>query len=117
MSVAVERILEEVSALPQEEREQLRHLLNVNGRQVKKKKEPLGKFVKPIPVPDSRPAMRWLSEHGHEYEEQWVALDGDRLIAHNTDYWTVSKAAKDSGVYLPLITFIERPPQRPFVRV
>ena len=115
MAVAtVEQILDEITALSPQEQERLRKLLN---GQVKTQKEPLGKFVELIPEPDQQGAMRWLAEHGREYEEQWVALDGDRLIAHDPDYWKVSDAAKASGTYLPLITFIEAPPERPFVRV
>lgn len=121
MAVAtVEQILDEITALPPQEQERLRALLNgqspVNG-QSPARKEPLGKFVEPIPAPNQQAAMQWLGAHGHEYEEQWVALDGDRLIAHDSDYWKVSEAAKASGVYLPLITFIEAIPERPFVRV
>ena len=119
----VEKILAEIAELPQDEQEQLRRFLNAqppteqNGQPSAKKKEPLGKFVEPIPEPDQQGAMRWLNDHWREYPEQWVALDGYRLIAHGTDYHEVSAAAKVDGAYLPLITFIESPPERLFVRV
>ena len=29
--------------------------------------------------------MRWLSQHRSEYDGQWVALEGDRLICHDAD--------------------------------
>ncbi|MFN0109574.1 MAG: DUF5678 domain-containing protein [Blastocatellia bacterium] len=109
----VEKILEEITALSVNEQMWLRQLMDRQPR----KKEPLGKFVDPIPVPDQRPAMQWLSDHSHEYPDQWVALDGDRLIANGTDYKKVSAAAKASGVYLPMITFVESPAKYPFVRV
>lgn len=112
-TVTVEQILEEIVTLPANEQMRLRHLIGQQPR----RKEPLSKFVDPIPVPDQWPAMQWLSDHSHEYPDQWVVLDGDRLIAHGTDYKKVSAAAKASGVYLPMITFVEAPAQRPFVRV
>lgn len=115
MAVAtVEQILDEITALSPQEQERLRQLLN--GKSAVQK-EPLGKFVEPIPEPDQQGAMRWLAEHGQEYEEQWVALDGARLIAHGAESAPVFAAAKADGAYLPLITFIESKPERPFVRV
>lgn len=112
-TATVEQILETISTLPANEQTRLRQLMDHQPR----KKEPQGKFVDPIPEPDQQGAMNWLSDNQREYEGQWVALDGYRLIAHGTDYWTVSKAAKASGVYLPMITFVEPIPERPFVRV
>ena len=116
MAVAtVEKIIEEITALPQDEQERLRKLLN--GQPAAQKKEPLGKFVDPIPVPNLEEAMQWIHDHRHEYEEQWVALDGYRLIAHGAESSQVFAAADADGAYLPLITFIEAKPERPFVRV
>lgn len=112
-TATVEQILETIATLPANEQTRLRQVLNQQTR----KKEPLGKFVDPIPVPDQQPAMQWLADHSHEYPDQWVALDGERLIAHGADYGKVSAAAKASGVYLPMITFVEAPAERPFVRV
>ncbi|MGH9840027.1 MAG: DUF5678 domain-containing protein [Blastocatellia bacterium] len=57
--------------------------------------------------PDPAPAMAWLNQHRAEYGGQWVALDGDRLIAHGPDSEVVFNAAKADGAYLPLVTYIE----------
>ncbi len=65
--------------------------------------------LKPIPVPDSTREMRWLAEHQREYIGQWVALDGDRLIAASTNHEEVSAAADADGAYLPLFTYIDDP--------
>lgn len=70
-------------------------------------KDSLDKRVPPIPSPNSQAAMKWLGEHAREYVEQWVALDGDRLIAHGKDSQAVYAAAKADGAYLPLVEFIE----------
>jgi hypothetical protein len=48
-----------------------------------------------------------MEQHAHEYGGQWVALDGDRLIAHGTDAASVFAAADADGAYLPLVTYIQ----------
>ena len=112
-TTTVEQILEEITALHASEQARLRQLINKQPRQ----KEPLSRFVAPIPEPDPQPSMQWLREHSEEYAEQWVALDGDRLIAHGTNAQEVFDAANADGAYLPLVTFIERKPEHSFVRV
>ena len=29
--------------------------------------------------------QRWLQERGNQFANQWVALDGSRLVSHGTD--------------------------------
>jgi hypothetical protein len=60
-------------------------------------------------MPDSTRELKWVAEHAREYAGQWVALDGDRLIAHSPNHDEVFAAAEADGVYLPLITFVEDP--------
>ena len=64
---------------------------------------------KPIPMPDGACERKWLAAHKREYANQWVALDGDRLIAASPNHDEVWAAAEADGAYLPLITFIEDP--------
>jgi len=58
--------------------------------------------------------MRWISEHQTEYAEQWVALDGDRLLSHGTDGRKVYAEAHAQGVKVPFVAFIEDP-HKPWV--
>lgn len=74
-------------------------------------------LVKPIPVPDQGPGMRWLNEHSHEYGGQWAALDGARLIAHGAQPDEVFASADADGAYLPLVTYIPLAGAAPFVGV
>lgn len=67
------------------------------------------------PRPDPAPAMEWLRIHSKDYGGQWVALDGDRLIAHGPDALAVYAAAEADGAYLPLIKYIEPADALPFV--
>ncbi|MBL8190258.1 MAG: hypothetical protein JNK38_19735 [Acidobacteria bacterium] len=112
-TTTVEQILEEITALPASEQARLRQLINKQLRQ----KEPLGMFVDPIPEPDQQGAMRWIADHWREYPDQWIALDGYRLIAHGEDFRAVNAAAKKDGAYLPMVTFIERESDHLFVNV
>jgi predicted RNase H-like HicB family nuclease len=71
----------------------------------------------PVPEPDSEPNRRWMREHRREYPGQWVALDGERLIAHGADSQAVFAAAKLDGAYLPLIAYIPPANEPPFIGV
>jgi hypothetical protein len=51
--------------------------------------------------------MRWLREHGGEYAGRWVALDGDRLVAHGAEGREVYRDARARGVENPFVTFVE----------
>lgn len=54
----------------------------------------------------SRQELDWLESHGREYSGQWIALDGNRLLASGIDPKTVLAQARDSGVELPLMVRI-----------
>ncbi len=47
--------------------------------------------------------MAWLKAHGNDYLGQWVALDGDRLVAHGADARAVRDEARRQGVEVPLM--------------
>ncbi len=63
---------------------------------------------------DCERELRWLAEHRQEYAGQWVALDGDRLLAHGFNAREVHAAARRSRGRLPLVTRIEPLNQLPF---
>lgn len=114
--MTVESLFNQITVLPVSEKLKLRALLDAQL------KNPAGvangvKFVKPIPMPDPEPNRRWMNEHAHEYGGQWVAVDGDRLIAHSENADEVFAAAKADGAYLPLVTFILPADAPPFVGV
>ena len=48
-------------------------------------------------------ALHWIADHALEYKGQWVALDGDRLIAHGANADEVFDAAEADGADLPLV--------------
>ena len=62
------------------------------------------------PMPDGATrALHWIAKHAHEYKGQWVALDGDRLIAHGANAHEIFDAAKADGAKLSLVDFVDDP--------
>ena len=58
--------------------------------------------------------LRWIAQHREEYAGQWVALDGERLLASGTNASEVYEAASRSGIELPLVVQVEPPDELPF---
>jgi hypothetical protein len=48
-------------------------------------------------------ARKWINENSEKYMNQWVCLDGDRLIAYGADGLEVHRKAKESGIEAPFI--------------
>lgn len=119
--ITVETLFNQIAQLPQPERLRLWQMLEPlaqpapasNGTPRPTPVEngmpqpaPPKKKLQPISVPDSTRELRWLAEHWREYVGQWVALDGDRLIAHGPDAKEVYAAADADGAYLPLVDLV-----------
>jgi hypothetical protein len=89
----LEQILEEARKLPAEEQRRLRDALDElssNG--------------------DTQPSYKthegeraWINAHRDEYLGQWVALDGDHLVAHGTDAKKVYDEAREQGITAPYL--------------
>ncbi len=100
----LEQILEEAKKLPLEEQRRLRAALGdleSNG--------------------DSTPTYRtneqeraWIDAHRDKYLGQWVALDGDRLLAYGADAKKVYDAAIEQGITAPYLEQVS-PKQDAFV--
>lgn len=113
MSAALDDILARIKQLPPDEVEHLRAILNGSpGESTKSGRD--RKISMLVSPPDISREMKWLAEHSSEYAGQWVALDGDRLIAHGSDAAEVYAAARNAGVSLPLVEFVEDPDAPPF---
>ena len=74
-----------------------------------------GKIVPPPVVSKDRSREnQWLAEHQREYIGQWVALEGDRLIAHGVNAAEGVAAADASGIERPMVIYVEDPDAPPF---
>ena len=105
-----------IQSLPVGEKLKLRALLDAQLQEAAETADEV-KFVKPIRLPDPQPSQQWMEEHAHEYGGQWVALDGNRLIAHGENAEEVFAAADADGAYLPLVTYIPPADAPPFAGV
>jgi hypothetical protein len=114
--ITAETLFHQITSLPISEKVKLRTLLDDQLQNPEVETEGV-KLVKPIPVPDPEPSMRWMNEQSHEYGGQWVALDGARLIAHGANANEVFAIADADGAYLPLVTYIPPADAPPFVGV
>ncbi len=59
-------------------------------------------------------ALQWLDKNKPNYLGQWVALDGDRLLAAGTDGKQVYAKAVAAGVASPLLQQIRAEDDLPF---
>jgi hypothetical protein len=56
----------------------------------------------------------WVEAHREEFLDQWVALDGETLVAHGTDAKTVYDEAREQGITAPYLERVS-PKQEAFM--
>lgn len=61
-----------------------------------------------LPHIDRSREMAWIAEHEEAYAGQWVALDGNRLIAHGSDPLAFKEKVRSEGVARPFIVHIPK---------
>ena len=115
--MTAEHILILIQKLPSAERTRLNQLLTEQTSEPAKPKSPRDKHVPSQPMPDDTHEMEWVEQHKHEYSGQWVALDGDRLIAASPNRMEISAAVKADGAKLPLILRIPSPDDLPYIGI
>jgi hypothetical protein len=120
--VKFEQAVEVVKALPTEDRErfsewfkeQERLDTKVNGIEMSEAAtQPTPTSLKEREVRFQR-SLQWLEENKVAYLGQWVALDGDRLLAAGTDGKQVYAEAVAAGVAVPLLQQINADDDLPF---
>lgn len=112
--ITVETLLDQFELLPAVEQKRLFAVLAQKLNGAAKPVEKI-KYREPIPMPDYEPMANWIREHRNEYGGQWVALEGDRLIAHGEESRDVFAAARADGAKMPFVTFIEPADAPPFM--
>jgi hypothetical protein len=76
MTLSVDQIIKSIEKLPTTEQERIRRWLEDRGAT---NEEGHGSQTHGY---RSAKSLRWLHENREKYSGQWVALDGDRLIAN-----------------------------------
>ena len=115
--VTAESILTLIEQLPSTERARLNQMLTEQKPEPSKAKALLDKRVPSQPMPDRTKEMEWVEQHKHEYPGQWVALDGDRLVAASPNRMELSAAIKAAGATLPLILRVPSPDDLPYIGI
>jgi hypothetical protein len=103
MSPSFDEIIKSIDQLPAPEQERIRRWLDENGTQN-------GERNASQPHANRTPnSLRWLDENREKYSGQWVALDGDRLIASGPTAKEVYSKAKAEGVEIPFVELVTDP--------
>lgn len=95
----LEQILEEVRALSPEERRRLRQALD--------REEATQASASAENGSNRAREQQWVAQHRDEYLGQWIALDGDHLIAHGHDARAVYTSAREAGITVPFVVRVE----------
>jgi Family of unknown function (DUF5678) len=68
-----------------------------------------------VPSRDRTQEMKWIDENRPVHVNRWVAVEGDRLIAADSDALKVFAAAKAEGIESPFIVHVLPEDPLPFV--
>jgi Family of unknown function (DUF5678) len=63
-----------------------------------------------VPSPFRKREIEWRRTHAialRQYENQWVVLEGEEIIAHSSDAAQAIRQAKSRGIRTPYIFFVE----------
>ena len=108
MIPSLDQIIKSIEQLPTAEQEKIRRWLEDKGAT---NGEGHGSQAH---TNRSEKSLRWLRENRDKYSGQWVALDGDRLIASGPTAKEVYSKAKAEGVKIPFVELVTDPEPVPF---
>ena len=108
MNPSLDQIIKSIEQLPASEQERIRRWLDERGTSSIKENG------SQTHADRSAKSLRWLDENREKYSGQWVALDGDRLIASGPTAKEVYSKAKAEGIDIPFVELITRQESGPF---
>ena len=103
MSPSFDEIIKSIEQLPAPEQERIRRWLDENGTRNGERNASQPRANR------SAKSLRWLHENREKYSGQWVALDGDCLIANGPTANEVYSKAKAEGVEIPFVELVTDP--------
>ncbi len=68
-----------------------------------------------IPVRDRGKEIKWIHENRAAYANQWVAVEGDHLIAADVDPLKIFAFAKREGIQIPFVVHVLPEDTLPFI--
>lgn len=108
MTPDVDQIIKSIEQLPASEQERIRRWLDEKGTSNGVEDGSLTHANR------SAKSLSWLQENRKKYSGQWVALDGDRLIASGPTAKEVYFKAKAEGVEIPFVELVIEREAMPF---
>lgn len=93
----------------------LEEKLNTNTEQRKKVSFESKIIATNLPVQDHSREHKWLRENRDKFANQWVALDGERMVASGADAKEVAMEVRTLGLKGLFLTFVEASDQPPFI--
>ena len=115
MEATVENILPLIEKLSWSEKLRLRTALEPTAPVQPVAQAPRGQRVPCEPMPDRTREREWVKQHKQEYAGQWVALNGDQLMAACFTQQDVWDAISDHTPNPPLVLRISAPDDLPYV--
>ena len=116
-TITAETILRLIEQLPPNERTRLDQMLAEQASAPVPGKPPRDKRVPSKPMPDDTLERQWVAEHKNEYAGQWVALDGDRLVAASFIQQEVWDAVDSTSPNPPLVLRVPSPEDLPYIGI
>lgn len=100
MALSFDQITKSIEQLPTAEQERIRRWLE------SKRATDREEHGSQAHADRSAKSLRWLHENQEKYSGQWVALDGDRLIASAPTAKEVYSKAKAEGFEIPFVELV-----------
>ena len=114
-NATVQQLVAEIQALSPVQRAELLQQLALPEDKTEPTQFPITPRVTGSYTPKNRSQeWQWLAEHGSAYAGQWVALDGNRLVAFGTTFKDVLQAARQAGTPDALLVRAEASDALPF---
>ena len=107
MTLSFEQIIKSIEQLPAAEQERIRQWLDDKGATSRERHGSQRQANR------SAKSLKWLHENREKYSGQWVALDGDRLVANGQTAQEVYSKAKSEGVEIPFVELVTYPESVP----
>ncbi len=108
MQTNIEQVEGMIRALPLEDFDKLREIVDETEREKKSISGEVKESRVKYDLEQYKKARKWIAENGEKYMNKWVCLDGDELIAHGDDGREVYKTAVAKGIKAPFIHYIEK---------
>lgn len=68
-----------------------------------------------VPLNGRRRELAWICTPDAHYMGEWVALEGDEVVAHGQDGKAVYESARAKGITSPFMFFVSEPDPRQIV--